>query len=333
MLKLFQEKAIHKIWKAETNGEISTNTCEHISRYYQFTDQELEEFVVKHSPPKKKRGRPRKSKDNNIDGQEQQKQVETVSLEKERPPKDEILKQDGEQPKLVEEPPKKKRGRPKKVDNISLPKDETPKQDVGQPKSVEEPLKKKLGRPKKVDNNSSKDKTPKPVEVTPQPVEVTPKSVEETPQQVEEKPKKKPGRPKKIENNSSSPDDTVPKERRPRKEKESIDHSLWADRMSTDKLDINRLVYDDGKSMKFWETFLDKDNNQVLIHYGKNTPDNKSKLIVPEQLLGGFHKTLIQKSFSTTWDTTQFIIKETDSKIKKGYQGPCVGCKCNDVSL
>lgn len=297
ILKQFQGELLLKFQKAispflDGSGldESLNSQRERILRYCQFTDQQLEEFVEKHSPPKKKRGRPRKSEDKNLDRNEQPKPVEAVSGNKE--------------------------SLPRKVDNDTS-KEETLKPDEKQPKSVEVPPKKKRGRPKKITNDSPKDETHKPDEVTLQPVE---------------EPKNKPGSPKKVANDSPCLNNPVPKERRPRKEKESVNFEEWADRMSNGKLEITRLYNNESK--KFWEILMDLENKRVLIHYGKvkyfrdGSPDTKSKLIISEQLLNGDHKTIIQKSFSTELDTRTFNTKEQDSKIKKGYTWIYTNCKC-----
>jgi len=222
----------------------------------------LADAVAEEEPVKKKRGRPAKNTP---------KKVEPVPAVAE------------------EEPVKKKRGRPAKN---TPPVEEKKVEPVLAPVvAVEEPVKKKRGRPAK--------NTPKDEEKKEEPVQAPVVAVEEPA-------KKKRGRPAKntpkAEEKKEEPvpavAEEVPKERKPRKEKEEVNMDLWGD---LEALTFTRWIFQEGSSNKFWEC-ADKEN-VTLVRYGKV----------------GSKGTLQQKTFTDDTEAAEFLKKEILGKQKKGY--------------
>ena len=191
---------------------------------------------------------------------------------------------------------KRPRGRPAK----NTPKAEEKKEEAVQAPVVaeEEPVKKKRGRPAKTTPKAEEKKEePVPAVAVEEPVAVV---------AVEEPAKKKRGRPAKntpkAEEKKEEPvpavAEEVPKERKPRKEKEEVNMDLWGD---LEALTFTRWIFQEGSSNKFWEC-ADKEN-VTLVRYGKV----------------GSKGTLQQKTFTDDTEAAEFLKKEILGKQKKGY--------------
>ena len=142
--------------------------------------------------------------------------------------------------------------------------------------AVEEPVKKKRGRPlSKAKKNTPKKEEPVPAIAVEEPVPAV--AVEEPVPAVAEE---------------------VPKERKPRKEKEEVNMDLLGD---LEALTFTRWIFQEGSSNKFWEC-ADKDN-VTLVRYGKV----------------GSKGTLQQKTLTDDVEAAEFLKKEILGKIKKGY--------------
>ena len=244
-------------------------------------------FLKDHEKVKRPRGRPlSKAKKNTPKAEEKKEEPVPVVAEEEPVKKEEAV----QAPVVaVEEPVKKKRGRPLSKAKKNTPKKEEPvpaiaveepvkKEEAVQAPvvAVEEPVKKKRGRPlSKAKKNTPKKEEPVPAIAVEEPVPAV--AVEEPVPAVAEE---------------------VPKERKPRKEKEEVNMDLLGD---LEALTFTRWIFQEGSSNKFWEC-ADKDN-VTLVRYGKV----------------GSKGTLQQKTLTDDVEAAEFLKKEILGKIKKGY--------------